>query len=94
MYGGLVKLFAGSAGTPSLPKGAILIRVMAIGAAGATVQMPDGNRGSITIPVPVAFPTVVHHDEHSHGIRSITGADVIFTSTVSYVVEAYCPGGA
>lgn len=89
-----VKLFAGTTGTPALPKGAIIRRIVAVGASGATVQMPDGNLGSVTIPVPVAFPHVVHDDGHSQSIRSITGADVIFTSTTSYVVECYIPTGA
>lgn len=91
-----VQLFAGAAGKPTIPKGAIIRRIVVVGAAGATVAMPDGQGGTVTIPVPAAYPHVVFDDgervQTTPLVRS-NGSDVVFTSTTSYVVEVYLPSG-
>lgn len=91
-----VKLFAGTAGTPTIPAGAIIRRIVVVGAGGATVAMPDGSGGTVTIPVPAAYPHIVFDDGElvatTPMIRS-AGSDVVFTSTTSYVVEVYIPSG-
>lgn len=91
-----LKIYAGSAGTVAIPAGAIIRRIVVVGAAGATVAMPDGQGGTATVPVPAAYPHVVFDDgEHfgsTPGLRS-AGSDVVMTSTTSYCVEVYIPSG-
>lgn len=91
-----VQLFAGTAGTPAIPKGCYIRRVVCIGATNATAQMPDGNGGSVTVPVPSAQQHVLIDD--SDGIDTLpfirsAGSDIVFTSTVSYLVQVYIPSG-
>lgn len=91
-----IQIFAGSAGTPSIPVGAIIRRIVVVGGSGATVAMPDGQGGTATIPVPSAYPHVVFDDgQHIATVPLLRskGNDVVFTSTVSYCVEVYIPSG-
>lgn len=86
---GTVKRFVGTNGTPSLPKGASIIQIVAFGA--GTVQMPDGAGGSVTFTIPAAG--WYYRPQHL-STRTITGSDVVFGSTTSYFVEIFSPHGA
>ncbi|HEY2408838.1 MAG TPA: hypothetical protein VGI10_22690 [Polyangiaceae bacterium] len=81
---------AGNAGTVTLPKGAVLILIIAhASAGGATLQALGGP----TIPVPVSTAPLVIQNHHAlRQQNSATGVSVIFTGTDSYYVQYATPG--
>ena len=78
---GVIGYHAGSAGTVSLAAGERLLRIRALGAAGATLTIDGGD----SIPLPANY---VFDDEIDSRCEEFVGPmDLVFTSTLSYYVK-------
>lgn len=87
---GKTKRFAGTSGTVTVPKGCCILRATCHSSGAATVTLPDGNGGDVTIPV--ASTGFSYEPEH---LLCQVAADysIVFTGTDGYFVEIYSSRG-
>jgi hypothetical protein len=68
--------------------------IVAIGGSGATLAIPNGQGGVATVPLPSSSPWMLE-EHHAQRVLQGTGAQLqlVFASTVSYLVEYVDPSG-
>lgn len=84
-----VLTLAGTSGTLTFNRGAVIMQIIAQGASNATVTVPTGD-GSTTQTIPVPAGTTFRY-QANHLNRTMQGSgtalQITFTSTLSYFVE-------
>lgn len=83
----VTKRFAGASGTVTVPKGCSIIHVAAHSSAAATVTLPDGIGGEVTVPIPTTG--FFFSPQHLLCVVQDADYDIVFTDTDGYFVEIY-----
>ena len=83
---GQTKRFAGVSGTVTVPAGCVILEVAAHSSGAATVTLPDGKGGTLTLPV----PSTGYGYAPKHALCIVNAAfDIVFSGTDGYFVELY-----
>lgn len=88
---GQTKRFAGASGTVTVPKGCVIIEATAhSSSAGATMTLPDGSGGEVTVPI----ESTQFGYAPKHALCKVDADyDIVFTGTDGYFVEIYFDRG-
>jgi hypothetical protein len=92
---GRVMRASGTSGTPTIPKGAVLINVQALqaGGGGSITGFPDGTpSGTITITLADGSNGFDYRAFHTNTTTS-SANQLVFVATVEYFVEYMLPSG-
>jgi hypothetical protein len=95
---GEVVRFVGASGSPSIPRGAIILRIAAHSTSAGSVTFPNGVAGTgtggnpIVLPLPASSQWFFYDALHLCWLWG-NGDVMTFTSTDSYFVECFLPIG-
>lgn len=90
-----IKRFTGTSGTVTLPKGASIIKILAHATSAGSVAFTDGVGGTVTVVLPASSQWFEYSPQHLACVAGQTEGPLtaIFTSTDSYLLEAYSTTG-